>query len=49
MEHAKVFITNHERLVGVTTSENTAKSKLNPILFAFTAPFLVFWVRFRQA
>jgi phage-related minor tail protein len=49
MEHAKVSITNQESLVGIATSENMAKSKLNPILTAFPAPFLVFWARFRQA
>jgi hypothetical protein len=45
----KAFKTKHERLVGVATSENLAKSKLNPILLEFPAPFLVFWARFRQA
>jgi len=45
----KAFITKHERLVGVASSENLAKSKLNPILLEFPAQFLVFWARFRQA
>ena len=45
----KAFITKHERLVSVATSENLAKSKLNPLLLEFPAPFLVFWARFRQA
>jgi hypothetical protein len=39
----KAFITKHERLLGVATLENLAKSKLNPILLVFPAPFLVLW------
>jgi len=45
----KASITKHERLVGVATSEDLAKSKLNSLLLEFPAPFLVFWARFRQA